>query len=50
MLVKKTWITKKDEVEPGYTTIRCQVTRKWEGWYLFGIIPLYVRNFETIYR
>ena len=50
MIIKKTWMTVKREMEPGYTTIQCSVVRKWEGWFLFGIIPLYVRNFETIYK
>lgn len=50
MIVQKTWITKKMENEPGYDTIKCQVTRKWKGYFLFGILPLYVVNFETSYR
>lgn len=50
MIVEKTWITTKEEIEPGYTTIKCKVVRKWRGWFLLGIIPLYIRNYETLYK
>lgn len=50
MIVEKIWITRKEEKEPGYKTIDCDVVRKWRGWFLFGIIPLYVKNYETLYK
>lgn len=48
MIVKKVWITSKEEKKPGrnYTT---QVIRKWYGYFLFGFIPLYIVNNETTY-
>jgi hypothetical protein len=47
MLVKKTWTTRKYENSPlGY---KDYVTRKYYGYFLFGIIPLYIVNYSTEY-
>jgi len=49
MIVKRVWIKKRFEKCPGFKTIMQSVTRHYEGWFLFGIIPLYIRNYETTY-
>ena len=40
MIVKYVWITQKGA---GKTSIE----RHWRGWFLFGIIPLYIDNSYT---
>ncbi len=47
MIVKKTWVTKK-YTKIGYTNYLDSV-HKWYGFFLFGIIPLYIVNYETDY-
>ena len=48
MIVVKCWVTVKRNVKVGEVTRR-KVTYKWKGYFLFGIIPLYVMNYETLY-
>jgi hypothetical protein len=49
MIVKKLWITKKFENPiKGYGG-KEMVTRKWEGLFLFGFIPLWIENTSTEY-
>ncbi len=47
MLVAKTWITTCYNKKNDYG--KRQELRKWKGYYLFGFIPLYISNYETIY-
>jgi hypothetical protein len=37
MIIKRMWITIKGQ---GFR----RVERHWRGWFLFGIIPLYISN------
>lgn len=49
MLVRKTWITHRDEKSiKGYGEDK--VIRKWFGIFLFGFIPLWIDNYETVYN
>jgi hypothetical protein len=41
MIVMKLWKTQKYGMR-GYEKL-------WKGWFLFGIIPLYIENYKTIY-
>ena len=46
MIVEKFWKTVKRENEPGYTTIFHDYVYTWKGWFLFGIVPLYIKQTE----
>ena len=37
MITYKTWSSR---TRDGYYTVR----REWEGWFLFGLFPLYIRQ------
>jgi len=54
MIVYKTWVTMKDGkkwdsfyCEGHYYHIR---ERHWSGYFLLGIVPLYIKNYKTNYR
>jgi len=44
MIVMKYWETVTNEREPGYKTYRHDVKRQWKGYFLFGILPLYIKQ------
>lgn len=48
MIVVKTWITKNFN-ERAKHGMKFE-TRKWRGCYLFGFIPLFIQNYETVYE
>jgi hypothetical protein len=48
MIIKKTWITKKYNKVGSINYLKS--THKWFGLFLFGIIPLYLENYETTYN
>ena len=47
MIVHRVWSTTKTKYELHGVA---HVTRDWEGWFLFGLIPLYIRNIKTRYE
>lgn len=51
MIIMKIWTTEKRKPF-GFiyerTSYSCR-SRHWKGWFLFGIIPLYVANVKTVY-
>jgi hypothetical protein len=48
MIVQKVWVTVKRNVKAGQTTYR-KATYHWYGYFLFGLIPLYVVNKKVDY-
>lgn len=46
MLVKKLWKTEK---RSNTVVSRVLQLKKWKGLFLFGFIPVYIENYETIY-
>ena len=50
MIVNKYWVTYEHRLQHGYTTMFEDVERKWVGWFLFGIIPLYVKQIDQIIK
>ncbi len=48
MLIKKLWQTEENITMFGIAYKQEQ--RKWKGYYLFGFIPLWIDNYETIYK
>lgn len=51
MIVEKLWTTHQRKSfgfhYDGNTYDSC--TKSWRGWFLFGIIPLYIKNTHTTY-
>jgi hypothetical protein len=43
MIIKKTWYTIKKN-EKGIRTYPVDVRRSWVGYFLFGLIPLYIKQ------
>lgn len=46
MLVKYAWITTK---HTQLDKIRQLKTTQWEGWFVFGVLPLYIRVVDYAY-
>ena len=52
MIVQKLWTTRKVGKWDEYLFNGNFFSTKeshWSGWFLFGIIPLYIKNIENIY-
>lgn len=54
MIVHKIWNTRKDTKNWNAFTFKgvyysSSRERNWEGWFLFGIIPLYIKNVSNSY-
>ena len=52
MIINKIWSTEKRGQWNSFRHRgKCYDTRsrEWEGWFLLGIIPLYVKNLNTFY-
>lgn len=47
MIVKYLWTTENKKRFPS-GMIYEHKTKLWEGWFLFGFIPLYIRNYKIV--
>ena len=49
MIVQRTWITRKYKHAGFVDGTQNYCVRRWRGYFLFGILPLYIVNYETTY-
>lgn len=54
MIIKRGWVTTKTRDGAKRFKIDGEIyrycTRKWEGWFLFGFIPLYIKQISVGYK
>jgi hypothetical protein len=50
LIVEKSWNVETRGVYPCGLLLRGIKIEKYRGWYLFGFIPLFIKQFETEYH
>lgn len=51
MIVERTWYTARKLGPTGYEREFGQwLVRSWRGWFLFGVIPIYVKETHRSYK